>query len=634
MALNTISKKIGVSFFLIGFITLLTIYLLFFNAFKKALIERTIAQLSSINVLKKARVEDYFKTKLRTLDSFIESPLVADVLKFDDSKSISQENFYSTDFNKVLERFEEDHSFRGAVFLNKNYNIIYPNEAKPSSLASTINKIKDTKEFIKYLESARKRLVINEFLNKGISPLVLIASPLYNKENEFLGVILLEKKLSPLEDILHERTGMGETGESYIVGQDFSMRSSSRFYPEKSPYTITVKTTASKASLNGKEGTGIIKDYRGVPVLSVYRNLDIPGLNWVIISEIDLEEAMAPVNRVRNNILIIALVIFVLIILTTLLLSQFISAPIKRLKGIILLLSKGKLPAHKLEIKSRDEIGQMTEAIDKLIEGLKSTSHFAAEIGNGNFTHAFSPLSEEDTLGLSLIQMRDKIKRLQEQEAKLTRQRSFALVEGQENERKRVSRELHDGIAQMLTAAKFRVGALEGQDELQKELKKILDDTIAEVRRVSQNLMPSVLVDFGLKSALESLCNSTGKYTGLKIYFDYFREEGAKEINFKVGVSLYRIVQEALNNIIKHAQATEVIIRLLKDENTITLVVEDNGVGINLEREKENINNENTSSGIKNMRERANLLNGIFEIFRQKPNGTVVKVVIPTKELK
>ena len=419
---------------------------------------------------------------------------------------------------------------------------------------------------------------------------------------------------------------MGTTGESYIAGPEQTMRSSSRFFPDTAPGTIAVRTDAVVNALDGISGSGVISDYRGKKVLSVYRPVDDPDVKWAIISEIDWTEAMAPIVRLRYYLLGI---IFFMLILTTVLtffISNAIAQPILKLRRIIYQLSRGIIPTERILVESQDEVGQMAHAIYQLTAGLQRTSQFAVEIGGGNFNAPFVTLSEHDTLGQSLIQMRDELKAFHAREAKQARARASALLEGQENERRRIIKELHDGVGQLLTAIRIRVEMLDGDDAVKAEIKKQINDTIAEVRRVSYNVMPQALVDFGLEAALKGLCDSMKRYANLDIDFTYVRESD-KELNFDITTALFRIAQEGLNNIIKHANAPFVKLHVIQTEGEVYFVLEDNGQGFNIEQ-----TTTASGMGLQNIRERAKLLNGSAEIHSVPGQGTVIEVHIPIEQ--
>src|SRR5690606_20959513 len=199
-------------------------------------------------------------------------------------------------------------------------------------------------------------------------------------------------------------------------------------------------------------------------------------------------------------------------------------------------------------------------------------------IGQGQFDAPYEKLSDRDSLGTALIRMRDELKGFNEREHQLAMSRAAALLEGQELERRRITLELHDGVGQLLTAIKMRVEVLDGDEEKKEGIKAYINDTIAEVRRISYNVMPQALVDYGLKAAVAGLCDNIRKYSGLTIDFNWV-EEVATRLDFDVSIAVFRIVQEGLNNIVKHAKATQVEISLVINEDSVYLILADNGKG-------------------------------------------------------
>ncbi len=197
-----------------------------------------------------------------------------------------------------------------------------------------------------------------------------------------------------------------------------------------------------------------------------------------------------------------------------------------------------------------------------------------AEICNSSF----ETLSDQDTLGHSLLHMRDELKSLNERELKLARARASALLEGQERERQRIIQELHDRVGQLLTAIRMRMEIFEGESSVKEDIMKQINDTIAEVRRISYNVMPQALVDFGLEAALAGLCDSIKRYSNLKIDFAYVKESD-HTLNFEISTALFRIAQEGLNNIVKYAEASSVNLHIIDKEDEVYLVLEDNGKG-------------------------------------------------------
>jgi methyl-accepting chemotaxis protein len=130
------------------------------------------------------------------------------------------------------------------------------------------------------------------------------AAPVYDGQM-LLGVLIIEIPFSHLDAIMTKRAGLGETGEMYLVGDDGYMRSNSRFVEEPTILQKEVDTEATREALNGIVGKKIIKDYRGVPVLSAYTALDLKFVNWALLVEIDEKEAFAAINTVERRVTIL-----------------------------------------------------------------------------------------------------------------------------------------------------------------------------------------------------------------------------------------------------------------------------------------------------------------------------------------
>ncbi len=247
-----------------------------------------------------------------------------------------------------------------------------------------------------------------------------------------------------------------------------------------------------------------------------------------------------------------------------------------------------------------------------------------AEPATGEMSVNF--LEEEDVFKLLLSQMQNQLVQIKEQEISLMKEKTAALLEGQEKERGRISREIHDGIGQMLTAVKLVLNSIKGQDELKIELKKMVDDTISEARRISFNLMPSVLLNFGLIPSVKILCENTEKYGNLKINQSLEENESLSEISFDKAVNLYRLIQEALNNILKHANAKNIFIKIENNSQLINVSIEDDGDGFETTSTEGKIN---TGKGLSSMYQRAELSDGKCTIDSKPGKGTKIHIVIP-----
>jgi two-component system, NarL family, sensor histidine kinase DegS len=208
--------------------------------------------------------------------------------------------------------------------------------------------------------------------------------------------------------------------------------------------------------------------------------------------------------------------------------------------------------------------------------------------------------------------------------------RMAALMQGQEEERRRLSRDLHDGLGQMLTGLKLLVENVrsvhllpEKEQRTYTNLKELVIKSIQETRQISNNLMPPVLSDFGIEPALRQLVDQKAQQSGLTVLIESLNEVGRLDPAAEIG--LYRIAQEALANAISHADADEIDVLLEVKANTLIMTISDNGKGVASASPEAIVN----GHGLHNMRERARLLNGVFRLASEVDLGTRVIVSIP-----
>jgi two-component system sensor histidine kinase UhpB len=220
-------------------------------------------------------------------------------------------------------------------------------------------------------------------------------------------------------------------------------------------------------------------------------------------------------------------------------------------------------------------------------------------------------------------------KRAEEDHQKLLEQRirSLSIIEAQENERRRISRELHDGLGQLLSAAKLNFGMIdfvnnnnkERTTDIVKQVDSIISKAIVEARRIAHDLRPTTLDDFGLIPALRILCQEFSKITGIKVKFQV--SPSLERIDPKVEIAIYRIVQESFNNISKYAEATEVSLDLYRKESQVFVRVKDNGKGFDPDAVIKS-KKAGGGFGLMNMKERAELIGGKVEIVSSSGTGT------------
>lgn len=211
--------------------------------------------------------------------------------------------------------------------------------------------------------------------------------------------------------------------------------------------------------------------------------------------------------------------------------------------------------------------------------------------------------------------------------------RSILVLEGQEEERKRIAMNIHDGIGQMLTSLKFQTASIdlsrikEAERKLI-ELNKLIKDIIQEVRIVTFNLKPPVLSDYGLVAGLKNLVQEIDKLSDNRLIFENVTDF-QQRLPPKVENNIYRIVQEAVNNAIKYAHSPTVTVSLEHRIDELILTVEDAGVGF--ESKSTDLFHADYGHGFLNMQERATYINGKLLIESKPGLGTIIKLFVPLK---
>ncbi len=232
-----------------------------------------------------------------------------------------------------------------------------------------------------------------------------------------------------------------------------------------------------------------------------------------------------------------------------------------------------------------------------------------------------------------LFYNRFRLRKKAELDAAIIREQQLglsAVIEAQEAERKRIARDLHDGIAQELVALKLgfdalgrRIGKIApGESPLIAELGEQLNSSCTEVRSIAHVMSPPVLEQQGLAPSLELLLRHTLQHAGLEAKFN--AHDLPLQLDEKTEIGLYRITQELLNNVVKHARAAKVIVELFQSDNKLVLRVEDDGTGFDFDAARSR-----GTMGVLNILSRVSTLGGEFFSERKLPHGTVAMVRVP-----
>ena len=692
----SIREKLVVYFALLCISSILFLGFYIYNSSYNAVLDRTSKQLTSIREFKKHQVEMFFNDRLRDLQ-FMQKSF--------DTEKLSTNTIHN---QQVIQLLLKGDYYSFVSFYESNTGKI-SFILKDTTNQSAIVRLTDSLHlFSSILQQVRntKKMVISDYKTIFKTHTLLVSSPCVDSKGTIIGLLSLgipDDAINKLIFVNTSLSGMGYSGESYLVGNDYLLRSQSRF-DSKSVMQKVDKTKQTISAFTSKQGILVDKDYRNIDVLSSFAYLQIQDLKWAILVEIDLSELMNPVHQQRNDILTILAIVSIIVLLLAFMISYRITNPLVNLSKAALEISLGKY-GKILPVTSRDEIGELTESFNvmstrikeqtsEIIEREKRLDRFYEATKDGIIIHnellpllvnkglaTLTKYSIDELMHISISDIiflqeyefdyadvdksftfetscfrkdgtffpveikkspilfegkrvnstviHDITDRVKAQTA-LNQERQKQLssfIDGQENERKRVSRELHDGLGQSLIAIKMRLESIDVSEKEKTEstielTKAFVGSTIEEVRRMSNNLMPSSLVEFGIVTAILNLVEQSSINSKMIITFDH--KSVPKQLDERIQMYLFRIIQEAIHNSVKHAEATLLQILLLCEDNTLILIIEDNGMGFQ--------GNHATlikGNGLYHMRERVQMLKGTIEFTSNTNKGLTIHIKIP-----
>ncbi|MCX2743199.1 response regulator [Mangrovivirga sp. M17] len=283
-----------------------------------------------------------------------------------------------------------------------------------------------------------------------------------------------------------------------------------------------------------------------------------------------------------------------------------------------------KLLKNKLKIAKRNTQTLPLELLEVNTSGGKKCF-----IGEG----MISPITNTKNEVINIvISFRDITKKIEDKKKKeeIERKRLTYVIEGQEMEKHRIARDIHDGLGQMLNAIKLNLKyILEGEDKKKsiETLNSLIEEAIQETSRISNNILPSKVKDFDLASLLNGLVNS--RIESLNMHFDATEVDNDK-ITIHQKINIYRIVQEAISNTIKHSEAENFYVQMHENNDHITITIEDDGKGFDLKKLDDKLLSGH--NGLQNMRDRVNIMKGSIEIESQAGKGMNILFSIPYEE--
>jgi two-component system, NarL family, sensor kinase len=206
-----------------------------------------------------------------------------------------------------------------------------------------------------------------------------------------------------------------------------------------------------------------------------------------------------------------------------------------------------------------------------------------------------------------------------------------AVLETQEKEQQRIGKDLHDEMGPLLSAAKLNLEALKASADTRAAnsisyINMLLDEAVKGVRNSAHDLMPSTLEKFGLIAAIEELCSRVNNVGKIKILLEH-QDLEETELDPLTRLNIYRIIQEIINNTLKHSGASELLLTFDRRKKNLSITTRDNGVGFNPETARNGI-------GLRNIESRVKLLNGEYDVKTGPGQGTQVTISFDTEKLR
>jgi len=374
-----LQKKLLIAFLLLALTPTLIVGFLTSYVASSTIEEQVFSQLVAVREIKKSQVEGYFAE--REGDIKVLSGTVEKILDFSSSEAL---NTSAHNQNEYFDNFIKAYGYYDFFLIDNSGEIFYTltKEADyQTNLVTGKYNNSGLGKLFKKVQSSGK-FAMSDFSNYAPSngdPAGFIALPLTTNSGISV-VVALQLSIEKISEVMQQRAGMGETGESYLIGSDLLMRSDSFLDPEGhsvgASFSGTVKsngvdTVGAKLAIKGEVGQKIIIDYNGNPVLSAYTPIDINGIRWALLSEIDVAEAFESIYTLYWSIAIVVMIFIVVIIAVALVITKSITTPLggepNEMKNITETIASGDLTVSFEEGRESESVyGSMKAMVNQL----------------------------------------------------------------------------------------------------------------------------------------------------------------------------------------------------------------------------------------------------------------------------
>lgn len=392
--------KLIFSFLIVGVIPLGVLGLISINLSTKALEHAAFNELEAVREIKKFQLESFFQERIGDIKVLANNPFTKRAAQdlsqaFNAAGGVQSKRFVGKTnevydapdsykkvhdrYFKVFKHYMEEYGYYDIFLLDPVYGDTYFTVTKEADFGQRAQGIDSSLRDV-WQAAKNDKISISDmrtYAPSANAPAQFLAAPI--KENgRTIGILAFQLSIDAINKIMTERSGMGKTGESYLVGPDKLMRSDSYLDPDNhtvaasfaDPVKGKVDTQASRDVISGKTNKKIIIDYNDNPVLSAYTPIKVGDTHWGLVVEIDQAEAFSAIWSIKLNIAVIALISVVLIVLIAVLIARSITVPIKKGVDMAQKMSEGDLTQH-IDITQEDEIGILAQALNMMSANLQ-----------------------------------------------------------------------------------------------------------------------------------------------------------------------------------------------------------------------------------------------------------------------
>jgi methyl-accepting chemotaxis protein len=394
----SISTKMTVLFLLLSLVPLAILSFISITTASNALEIEKESKLTAIRDIKKMQIETFFTERFADIDILARRNAVINALveleeAFNGNGINSREykNAHSN-YHNEFNYFIETYGYYDLFLISQKGDIIYTSAQEEdfgeNLVSGSLSSSNLAHAFTKASNQGKAVLEDYAFYQPSNGHAAFIASPIKNKNGKPLGVVALQISDEEIMNIMSERSGMGQTGETYLVGADKFMRSDSLFTEEADIGIKEIDTKATTDALSGITSVALINDYRGEKVYSAYAPIVVEGLDWVIIAEIDEAEVKRSINTLIKTSLTVLAVSALVIAAVSIFFARRTSKPIIEASQRVKEIEEGNLSNEPLEVRSNDEIGELVSALNamnlKMHQLVKGIRNSAEELSAGS----------------------------------------------------------------------------------------------------------------------------------------------------------------------------------------------------------------------------------------------------------